>query len=135
MLDTNIVSEFLRNPHGAAVRRGRDAGQRALCVSLVTACELHYGAAKKASETLQRRIQNFLTEVPPLAFDVGVELEFADIRTKLERKGMPIGPYDLLIAAHARALDLTLVTDNVREFSRVDGLKLENWIDREAPHV
>ena len=135
MLDTNIVSEFLRNPHGAAVRKGRRIGQQALCVSVVTACELHFGALKKSSDILRRRIENFLQEVAPLPFETRFDTEFALIRVQLEKAGTPIGPFDLMIAAHARSLDLTLVTDNIREFSRVDGLKLENWIERETSDV
>lgn len=135
MLDTNIVSEFLRNPQGAAVKRGRAAGQKVLCISVVTACELRFGALKKSSEILRRRIEGFFAEVPPLPFEIGFDAEFARIRVQLENAGTPIGPFDMLIATHAKSLGLTLVTDNIREFSRVDGLKLENWIEREPSDV
>jgi tRNA(fMet)-specific endonuclease VapC len=134
MLDTNIVSDMLRNPSGSSVKRGESVGQAALCVSVVTACELRFGALKKASERLSRRINDFLLEVPALPFDSAYDGEFAEIRWRLERRGTPIGPFDLLIAAHAKSLDLTLVTDNIREFSRVEGLKVENWLE-ETPHV
>ncbi|MDH6266854.1 tRNA(fMet)-specific endonuclease VapC [Rhizobium sp. SG_E_25_P2] len=130
MLDTNIVSDMVRNPRGATVRRARDIGQDALCVSVVTACELRFGALKKGSPALMQRVGGFLSEVPPLPFETAFDGEFARIRVELEMLGRPISPFDLLIAAHAKSLDLTLVTDNIREFSRIDGLKLENWIER-----
>ena len=80
-------------------------------------------------------MENFLAQLDTLAYERPADRHYADIRNALERRGTPIGPVDLFIAAHARSLDLTLVTDNIREFSRVDGLKLENWMEREAPDV
>lgn len=134
MLDTNIVSDMLRNPGGMAVMRGEAAGQATLCVSVVTACELRFGALKKSSEKLKRRIDDFLLEVPPLPFETAYDGEFAEIRWRLHQTGTPIGPFDMLIAAHAKSLGLTLVTNNIREFSRVEGLKVENWLE-EVPNV
>jgi tRNA(fMet)-specific endonuclease VapC len=133
MLDTNIVSDMIRNPQGKTVLHAQSLGQEAICVSVVTACELRFGALKKGAIALMQRVDGFLSEVPPLPFETRFDVEFAQIRVQLEKVGRPIGPLDLFIAAHAKSLDLTLVTDNIREFSRIDGLKLENWIERPAP--
>jgi tRNA(fMet)-specific endonuclease VapC len=129
MLDTNIVSDMLRNPDGNAVRVGRGHGEDSLCVSAIVACELRFGARKRGSAVLARRIEDFLVEVPPLAFEPDCSFAFAEIRGALESAGTPVGPFDMLIAAHALTLELALVTDNVREFSRIDGLRIENWMD------
>lgn len=130
MLDTNIISDILRNPRGAAARRARAEGWTAICTSAIAECELAFGVKKSGAERLRDRIAAFLSNCRALPFDPQYSADFADIRVTLEKAGTPIGPFDLLIAAHARALGLTLVTDNVREFSRVDGLKIENWLER-----
>ncbi|MCO6186567.1 PIN domain-containing protein [Rhizobium sp. L1K21] len=130
ILDTNIVSDMLRNPTGASARRGSMEKQSAICISVVTACELRFGAAKRASQSLVERVERFIASFPVLPFELEFAHDYADIRNDLERAGTPIGPNDLLIAAHARALDLTLVTDNIAEFARVRDLKLENWLER-----
>jgi tRNA(fMet)-specific endonuclease VapC len=127
MLDTNIVSELIRNPGGRAAQRARAAGD-AVCVSVIVAAELRYGCAKKASVPLLRRVEQFLSEVPVLAFDVPGDYVYGGIRAELEASGRPIGSNDLLIAAHAHALGATVVTANVGEFQRVRGLKVENWL-------
>ena len=127
MLDTNIVSELIRNPGGRAAQRAKQAGD-SVCVSVVVAAELRYGCAKKASPSLLRRVGEFLSEVPVLPFDVPADSAYGAIRAGLEAAGHPIGSNDLLIAAHARSLDATLVTANTREFQRVPGLNLENWM-------
>jgi len=80
-------------------------------------------------------MESFVAQLDILPYQPLADRHYADIRSSLERNGTPIGPFDLLIAAHARSLDLILVTDNIREFSRVDGLKLENWIEREPSDV
>lgn len=127
MLDTNIVSELIRNPAGRAAQRAKEAGD-AVCVSIIAAAELRYGCAKKGSRPLLRRVEQFLAVVPVLALDVPADDCYGRIRTALETAGLPIGSNDLLIAAHARALDATLVTANVGEFKRVRGLVVENWL-------
>ncbi len=129
MLDTNVVSDMVRNPGGAAVMRSKVVGTESLCLSAVTVCELRFGLRKKNSPTLASRVEAFLAAIPALPFEPEISVLFADIRYWLEHKGTPIGPYDMLIAAHALSLDLTLVTANVREFSRVEGLKVENWLE------
>lgn len=127
MLDTNIVSDLIRNPAGPAAQRARAAGE-AVCVSVIVAAELRYGCARKGSPRLQRRVEDFLSEVPVLPFDVPADAECGGIRADLEAAGRPIGSNDLLIAAQARTLGATVVTANVGEFRRVRGLKVENWL-------
>ena len=129
MLDTNIVSDLIRNPAGRAAQRARAAAE-SVCVSVIVAAELRYGCTRKGSQPLLRRVEAFLAEVPVLPFDVPADSAYRAIRTELEAAGRPIGSNDLLIAAHAHALGLTLVTDNTREFSRIRGLNVENWLER-----
>ena len=127
MLDINIVSELIRNPGGRAAQRATQA-RDTVCVSIIVAAELRYGCAKKASPSLLRRVGEFLSEVPVLPFGAPADSAYGTIRAELEAAGRPIGSNDLLIAAHACSLDAILVTANTREFQRVTGLKLENWM-------
>ncbi|MEH6775637.1 MAG: type II toxin-antitoxin system VapC family toxin [Cereibacter changlensis] len=128
MLDTNIISDLLRNPDGNAAKRIADVGPDAICVSIITAAELRYGCAKKGSAKLLAHVEAILESVQVLAFDAPADAEYGGIRAELEAAGKPIGPNDLLIAAHAYAAGAILVTDNSGEFSRVRGLRVENWI-------
>jgi tRNA(fMet)-specific endonuclease VapC len=128
LLDTNIVSELVRDPHGPVTRRIARVGETRVCTSVVVACELRYGAAKKGSARLSAQLEQVLAALPILALETGVDRHYGEIRADLERKGTPIGPNDLLIAAQARALGLILVTDNVREFGRVERLVVKNWL-------
>lgn len=128
MLDTNIVSDLLRNPEGSAAKRIADVGPDAICVSIITAAELRYGCVKKGSAKLLAHVEAILESVQVLTFDVPADTEYGGIRAELEAAGKPIGPNDLLIAAHASAAGAILVTDNTSEFSRVRGLRIENWI-------
>lgn len=127
MLDTNIVSEIIRNPAGRAAQRVRDAAEQ-VCISVIVAAELRYGCVRQGSRQLTHRVEAFLAEVPVLAFDVPADGAYGEIRAELEAAGRPIGGNDLLIAAHASALAATVVTANVGEFRRVRGLKVENWL-------
>lgn len=129
MLDTNIVSDLVRNPDGKTSARLRIVGYHGLAVSVITAAELRFGAAKSGSPRLFSRIEAILDALDVLPFDVPADAEYANIRVELEASGKPIGPNDLLIAAHARSLRTTIVTANVREFSRVRGLNVENWLE------
>jgi tRNA(fMet)-specific endonuclease VapC len=104
-------------------------GPERVGLSIVVAAELRYGAVRKKSSRLSTHVAATLLEMAVLPLEQPVDEAYADIRSTLERAGTPIGPNDLFIAAHALALDLTLVTANVREFSRVPGLRVENWLD------
>jgi tRNA(fMet)-specific endonuclease VapC len=129
LLDTNILSSLIRDPAGNVAQRIVEMGEETVCTSIVVACELRFGAEKKQSAPLNARIEELLTVLDILALDVDTDVHYAEIRAKLEAAGTPIGPNDLLIAAHAKSLDLVLVTANVKEFSRVPGLSVENWLE------
>lgn len=129
MLDTNIVSNALRFPHGAAAARMTSPDEPPVCLSVIVAAELRFGAAKLGAARLIAQIEGILQVVDVLPLEAMATHAYAETRAKLERTGQIIGPYDLLIAAHALALDLPLITDNLREFSRVPNLRVENWLD------
>lgn len=129
LLDTNILSDLIRNPDGPAARRIEQLGPKAIFTSIIVASELRYGCAKKGSPKLLAKVAGLLETIPVLPLDIPADADYGAIRAELEAAGQPIGMNDLLIAAHAQALGLTLVTDNTREFSRISGLKLENWLD------
>jgi tRNA(fMet)-specific endonuclease VapC len=128
LLDTNILSDLLRNPDGRVAQKVALLGEGTICTSIVVACELRYGAAKKGSSRLSERVESLLESLEALPLDKDADRRYAEIRSHLDKQGRPIGPNDLLIAAHAMALDLTLVTHNVEEFARVPDLRLENWL-------
>lgn len=130
LLDTNIVSELIKNPRGAlAETMLASERDRFCCTSIIVACELRYGAAKKQSPKLCSNVEQMLDSLQVLPLDNSVDEVYAQIRTDLEQRGLPIGHNDLLIAAHALSLGLTVVTANEREFSRVDQLNVENWLN------
>jgi tRNA(fMet)-specific endonuclease VapC len=128
LLDTNILSDLLRHPGGRAARRLAVVGEATVCTSIVVACELRYGAAKKGSPELSARVESLLESLEVVPLDREADRRYAEIRLHLDRTGKAIGPNDMLIAAHALALDLTLVSDNVEEFTRIRGLALDNWL-------
>ncbi len=128
LLDTNIVSEVLRNPQGKAAARLQKVPDEELAVCIVAACELRFGAYKRKSTALYELIEGFLSRTAVLPFDTPADHSYARLRSELEAAGNPIGANDMLMAAHALALNATLVTDNEREFSRIQGLKIENWL-------
>ena len=129
LLDTNILSDLIRKPDGKIAKRIAEVGEETICTSIIVACELRFGAEKKQSPPLQVRVKELLQVLEVLAMDDDADLHYEDIRSKLETAGTPIGPNDLLIAAHARSLNLTLISANVKEFSRVPGLSIENWLE------
>jgi len=129
LLDTNIVSDLVRNPAGAIRDRIATAGEESVCTSIVVAAELRFGAAKRRSKRLTRQVETILSYLPVLPLESPVDKHYAQIRANLERLGALIGPNDLLIAAQGCALGLTIVTQNVAEFCRVDGLSVENWFN------
>ena len=129
LLDTNIVSDVARFPQGVVADRIAEVGERHVCTSIVVAAELRYGAARRGSERLGERIEAVLSALAVLAFDDPADRYYAELRTHLERRGTPIGPNDMLIAAQALASDLTVISANVGEFRRVPNLRVENWLD------
>ncbi|HTM79104.1 MAG TPA: type II toxin-antitoxin system VapC family toxin [Devosia sp.] len=129
MLDTNIVSHFMRYPDGQVAKIIRKTGDAGLCVSVIVVAELRYGVAKVGSTRLARQVDFALATLDIVPFEPPADQIYADIRTALERKGTVIGPNDLWIAAHALALDLPLIAANIGEFSRVPNLRVENWLD------
>lgn len=128
LLDTNIVSDLVRRPQGAIAARIAAEGEACICTSIVVAAELRFGAAKSGSRRLRAQIDAVLAVMDVLPLAPPVDAHYADIRHKLERSGLPIGPNDMLIAAHARAKGCIMVTGNLREFRRVPRLKTVNWL-------
>ena len=128
MLDTNICIYVIKNyPPELLERFNALAAQ--LCMSAITLGELHYGAEESA-----RRLQNLLAiehfsaRLDVLPFSAQAAAHYGQVRTELERAGTPVGPHDMLIGAHARSEGLITVTNNRREFDRIPGLRVENWI-------
>ena len=128
LLDTNILSDLVRSPAGRIAQRIEALGEETVCTSLVVTAELRFGALKKGSKRLSAQIEAVLSALDILPLEEPVDERYAGLRLALERAGTPIGGNDMLIAAHALALGLTLVTANAREFSRVPGLAVENWL-------
>ena len=132
MLDTNTLSDLIRNPRGALVQRLSETEPDAVCTSIVVACELRFGAKRKGSEALANRVEQLLASLTVFPFDEPADRHYADIRVALETAGTLIGSHDLFIAAHARSRGMTLVTHNIREFARVPGLQAEDWLTAPA---
>lgn len=128
LLDTNVVSDLVRNPQGQVTQRIRDVGEARVCTSIIVAAELRYGAMKKRSTRLTVQLEEVLDALEVMPFEAPADTTYGLLRTRLERAGQPIGGNDLLIAAHAVALGHTIVTDNEREFARIDQLPRENWL-------
>jgi tRNA(fMet)-specific endonuclease VapC len=129
LLDTNILSDLIRRPQGRIAERIAEVGEDRVVTSIVVGCELRYGATKRGSNRLSRQVDAVLGAITVLPLEPGVDRHYAAIRAALEKQGTLIGANDLMIAAHARALRAVCVTANVAEFSRVSGLKVENWLD------
>jgi tRNA(fMet)-specific endonuclease VapC len=128
LLDTNIVSDLVRNPRGRVMQRIREVGEAQVCTSIIVAAELQYGAVKKGSARLTAQLEAVLGALDVLPFEAPADILYGQLRARLEQKGQPIGGNDLLIAAQAVALDHVIVSDNEREFFRIDGLSCENWL-------
>lgn len=129
MLDTSLCIRVLRE-RPASIREQFNQSAESLCISSIVLTELLHGAAKSARPEHHRRaVENFVARVEVLPFDAEAADHAADIRATLERQGRRIGAYDLLIAGHARARGLIVVTGNLDEFRRVDGLRVEDWLD------
>lgn len=132
LLDTNIVSYFLRDASPPLSQRILDSTPDTLGISIISAGELRYGLSKmptsKRAAELALRLNTLLTAIAVLPLPAAAAQHYGNIRTQLEAAGTPIGGNDLWIAAHALSQDMTLVTNNTREFERVAGLRLENWL-------
>lgn len=132
MLDTNLCIRVLRDrPQGLRDRFNHEAD--ALCLSTIVLAELLHGVEKSDRPTENRREVDRLTaRLEVLPFDDDAAAHSAEIRARLERQGQPIGGYDVLIAGHARSRGLVVVTGNLREFRRIDGLRAEDWLSERA---
>jgi tRNA(fMet)-specific endonuclease VapC len=128
LLDTNVVSDLIRDPRGRVSQHIRRVGEAQVCTSIIVAAELRYGAAKKDSPRLATQLEAVLGALDILPFEAPADVAYGLIRTRLERAGTPIGGNDLLIAAQTIALGGTIVSDNEREFARIGGLRCENWL-------
>jgi len=128
LLDTNVVSELVRNPQGRIADHVRSVGEAQVCTSIIVAAELRYGAAKRASPRLTAQLEAVLGALDVLPFEAPADVTYGRLRTRLERAGTPIGSNDLLIAAQTLTLGYTIVTGNEAEFARIDELPQENWL-------
>jgi tRNA(fMet)-specific endonuclease VapC len=128
LLDTNILSDLVRNPQGKVAQRIRKVGEAQICTSIIVTAELRYGAAKRGSPRLSAQLEAVLGALEVLPFESPADAAYGLLRARLERIGRPLGANDLLIAAQAIALGYTLVTNNEKEFGRVENLPRENWL-------
>jgi tRNA(fMet)-specific endonuclease VapC len=128
MLDTDISSYILRDRPAVVGNRLQRVRAADVCVSVITEAELLYGVRMAGGNSeLQRDVDDFLRRLNVLVWDLAAAAEYADIRSELQGRGAAIGGMDLMIAAHARSLGATLVTNNERHFRRVNHLRVENW--------
>ncbi len=128
LLDSNVCIDYVTGRHPPVVERLQALEPADVCLSSIVVAELRFGADKSEHPRRNHRILDTLTdEIPCRGFEVSAAAAYGKLRVALERAGRPIGPNDMLIAAHALSLGLVLVTDNVKEFKRVRGLKVENW--------
>jgi len=128
LLDTNIVSDLVRNPQGRISQRIRTVGEEQVCTSIIVAAELRYGSAKKGSPRLAAQLDAVLSALEVLAFEAPADTTYGSLRARLEQSGRLIGANDLLLAAQALSLGHVLVTGNEGEFAGVSGLSCENWL-------
>lgn len=129
MLDTNIIAYAKNNRPESVLRRFMQYAPEDMCISSITMAELEFGAYNSSRPAQNRlALMTFLSHIEVVPFDANAAREYGSIRADLTRRGQLIGANDLLIAAHARALGLTLITNNTRKFDRVEGLTVENWV-------
>jgi tRNA(fMet)-specific endonuclease VapC len=129
LIDTNICIYIMNNRPPEVVRRFRNLELGQVGVSSITVSELQYGVSKsQRQKENQQRLDEFLLPFEIFPYDQTASRQYGDIRANLERRGVVIGPLDLLIAAHAVSRDLVLVTNNEKEFERIQSLKVENWV-------
>ncbi len=130
MLDTNICIYAIKHKPASVFMQLQKINPEDVCISSVTYAELVHGVEK--SEAIERNrlaLSLLLSNIEIMSFDVNAADAYGKIRADLERNGTPIGPLDMMIAGHALALGYTVVTNNTKEFSRVDGLKIVNWVE------
>ena len=127
MLDTNIVSALVHDRYGARTILARRNPDR-IAISVIVVGEVLFGVEKRQSPRLGEQVSFVLSALNVFEIDEHVATTYAKIRAGLERRGLPVGGNDLWIAAHAMTLDMTLATANVREFSRFEALRVENWL-------
>ena len=128
LLDTNILSDLVRNPQGVVAKSIARVGESTVCTSIVVAAELRFGARKRNSTRLTHQVDAILSAMTICPFEEPADQCYGQLRAELERRGRLIGPNDMLIAAQALALDCVVVTANQAEFARVPGLRVENWL-------
>ena len=130
MLDTNICIYAMKNKPERVLNRLKEELDSGICISSITLAELEYGMKHSSDPTRnEQALLRFLVPLSILPFGAAAASEYGEIRAYLQRQGTPIGPLDMLIAGHAKAENLILVTNNVREFERVPDLEIENWAE------
>ena len=128
LLDTNIISDLIRNPQGKVAQHIHRVGEAQVCTSIIVAAELRCRATQKGSPKLSSQLEAVLGALEILPLETPAYAEYGELRTQLERVGTPIGANDLFIAAQALALGYAVVSDNDKEFSGVKDLRCENWL-------
>lgn len=130
MLDTNICIYAMKNKPERVLQRLKAEINEGVCISSITLAELEYGMKRSSNPAKnEQALLRFLVPLSVLPFGAAAASEYGEIRAHLQSQGTPIGPLDMLIAGHAKAEGMTLVTNNVREFERVQGLEIENWVE------
>lgn len=128
LLDTNIISNLVRDPQGRITANIARVGEENVCTSIVVAAELRYGIVKRQAHRLAKDVQRVLDIIEVMPFESPADKIYGEVRSQLESTGKPVGANDMLIAAHALASGCVLVTDNEEEFSHVEKLRIENWL-------
>ena len=128
LLDTNICIYIINEQPAQVLQRLIRAGRESLVISTITVAELAFGVAKSTRADSRLKLENFLSKFPLLDWGQDAAWVYGNVRKTLEAKGQRIGERDLLLACQALSLDITMVTNNIREFERIEGLKLENWV-------
>ena len=132
MLDTNICIYLINNKLPELAQKITDIPKDSICISVITQAELEFGVYKSQNPAKNAHaLVRFLSAIGVIDFGTKAAAAYGEIRANLERKGTAIGNMDMLIAAHARSLGLTVVTNNTKEFARVEGLEIENWVSEQ----
>jgi tRNA(fMet)-specific endonuclease VapC len=128
LLDTNMISDLVKNPLGQVMQGIKKVDAKNICTSVIVTGEVLFGLEDRGGQRLKKNIEDVLASIPTLPLQAPADQHYGRIRAHFKRQGKPIGPNDLWIAAHALALDAILVTANEKEFRRVPDLKIENWL-------